>query len=418
MGADRPLLQDPNQIRAGLESLYPGFNTTGFGRELLSLPDDLLWWTLSLLRESPVPVPAIDQGTWDRWLAALAPHYILPLLWYLARDAPEESLPPQWVRTSMQGIYRQAGIRALRTEHQVRTVRDLLKKGGTEPVILKGPALGHLVYPDPGLRIGSDIDILVRPGEVRDAIALLAAAGYRPHVDSHAISPHVFHHMVLLPPDRTEMLAVEVHWRLLYLPGEVMPCLEDMLGRVVEISSPSGPFVTLDVPDALIYAATHLCIGHSTMLRLSWIADIHYLSRHLAREGLWEEVFRRTSGGVLLAAVRQVCREAAFWFDPGAPYTDPAFWPEMDPGADERFNHLVTIAERTERHILEAVRKAPSAREALLSVIHIVFLTAQLGGSGSFRDRVRHLRQWGRIMAHRLKNRCTTPPSAQGRTSP
>ena len=418
MAPAEPETDGPLQTRASLEAMYPGGDRSGSGKGLLSLPNELLWWTISLLRERPVPVPVCDEQSWNRWLHALAPHYIIPLLWYLSRTIPESGLPPRWVRDSMKEAYQRASIRAVQTEHQVVTVRGLLRKTGIEPVFLKGPALGPVVYPVAGLRTGSDIDILVHPDQVRDVITKLHGQGYHPHVDSYAISPHVFHHTALLPPDRRKAQVIEVHWRLLYLPGEVTIPLEDMLARTVEVHSRLGAFVSLDIPDAFIYAAAHLCIGHSTMLRLSWLADIHYLTRYLTENGLWGEVFRRTSGGVLLVAIRQVCREAGFWFDPDAVYMNPSFWPEPDPGAEDRFHHLVVVAERTERHILEAVRQAPSAREALLSVIHIILLTDQLGGSGSFHDRVSHLRQWSSIMAHRLKNRCISPPSAQGRISP
>jgi hypothetical protein len=188
-----------------------------------------------------------------------------------------------------------------------------------------------------------------------------------------------------------------------------------MFARVVQVSTTSGSFMTLDAPDALIYAATHMCIGHSTMLRLSWIADIMYLSRYLTEKGMWDEVFKRTSGGVLLAAIRQACTQAGFWFDPDAGYMKPGFWPETDPEAGERFHHLAVVAERMERHILEAVRQAPSAREALLSVIHITLLTDQIGGGRSFHERITHLRIWARIMSTRLKKRYKTPTMVKGR---
>jgi len=410
-----PDWNDGMQIRANLEVLYPDSAGSDSSPDLFSLSDEMLWWTISLLREKPVLVPEKDDSAWNMWFQVFSPHYIIPLAWYLSRNVPDECLPPQWVRTRMKEMYQGAGIRILRTENQIIRIRALLQKAGIEPVVLKGPALGHLVYPFPSLRTGSDIDILVRPDQVRDVIILLQKQGYHPHVDSHAISPHVFHHIMLLPPDRKDTLSIEVHWRLLYLPGEITPGLEDVFARVVRVSASSGSFVTLDIPDAFIYAAAHMCIGHSTMLRLSWVADIMYLSRNLTEKGMWDEVFRRTSGGVLLAAARRACTEAGFWFDPDAVYMKPGFWPETDPGAKERFHHLVVVAERTERHILEAVRQAPSAREALLSVIHIFFLTDQIGGGRSVHDRVVHLRKWVRIMSARLKKRYTTPPLAKGR---
>jgi hypothetical protein len=412
-----PDWDESSQLRASLEALYPNAGGSGSSMDFFSLPDEMLWWTLSLLRKKPVPTPELDDSAWNRWIQVLSPHYIIPLAWYLSRNVPEECLPPQRIRNQMKEMYQKASIRVLRTDNQVIRIRALLVQSGIEPVVLKGPALGHLVYPFPSLRTGSDIDILVRPDQVREVITMLRKQGYHSHVDTHAISPHVFHHTLLLPPDRKDALSIEVHWRLLYLPGEVTPRMEDVFERAVEVSTASGTFTTLDIPDALMYAAAHMCIGHSRMLRLSWVADIMYLSRHLTEQGMWEEVFRRTSGGVLLPAVRQACREAGFWFEPDAVYMKPGFFPETERSAEERFQHLVAVAERTERHILEAVRQAPTPRDALLSVIHISLLTDQIGGGGSFHDHLTHFRMWLRIMSARLKKRYKPPTQVQGRGS-
>lgn len=409
--------QDTNRsIRAELELLYQVPSSAISANSLFLLPDDMLFWIISHLRGQPAPAPDCDNTKWIQVFDVLSPHYIIPLLWYNLKIQTSPVLPPDWVVEQMRHAYRVASIRSLRTDHQIGQFTSRLREAGIEPIILKGPALGHLIYPYPALRTGSDIDILIHPDQVQATIDIFQELGYQPHVDAHAASPHAFHHVTLLPSDRSEALAVEVHWRLLFLPGEITPPLEEMVNRKITVSSTSGTFSALDIPDSFIYAATHMTIGHSSMIRLSWITDMFYLAQYCTERYEWDELFKRTSGGVLLAAIKRACKEAVFWFAPDAPYSDPNFFPPLTDGSLERFSYLSAVVGRPERHLLEVFRDAKTIREGLQSVYHILFMTNEIEWSSTtLLEKISFFEEWIRVVMNLVRLRILSPSSDENR---
>jgi hypothetical protein len=67
---------------------------------------------------------------------------------------------------------------SLMAEADLVFVAQLFKSAGIEFRVLKGLATAHLDYPDPGLRLTSDVDLLVRRGQLDAATEVL-----RPYVD-------------------------------------------------------------------------------------------------------------------------------------------------------------------------------------------------------------------------------------------
>lgn len=409
-------LNSSYSIRAELESLYQTPSGTIPANSLLLLPDDMLLWTISNLRGQPVPAPKSDDMQWNQALDALSPHYIIPLLWYNLKKQPLFVLPPDREVERIRNAYRDASVRSLRTDHQIGQFTSQLRKAGIEPIILKGPALGHLVYPYPALRTGSDIDILIHPDQVQATIEIFQDLGYQHHMDSHAVSPHAFHHVTLLPSVRSEALAVEVHWRLLFLPGEITPPLEDLIKRKITVSGTCGTFSALDIHDSFIYAATHMTIGHSSMIRLSWIADMFYLAQYLTEKDEWDELFKRTSGGVLLAAIKRACKEAVFWFAPDASFSEKGFFPPLVNGSLERFSYLSAVVGRPERHLLEVFRDAKNIREGLQSAYHILFMTNEIEWSSTtLREKICFFEEWIKVVMNLVRLRISSPSSEANR---
>ncbi len=140
---------------------------------VLALPDDRLLYLASLLRDTPVPAPALSPEEWQAFLDLLKPHGVYPLLAYRLRAWPAECRPPLEVVAYLDRLFLYAAARSMRAGRQIQAVVDALEAAGIPSVLLKGPALARTVYPDPALRQSTDIDLLVRPADVLAAESVL-----------------------------------------------------------------------------------------------------------------------------------------------------------------------------------------------------------------------------------------------------
>lgn len=372
---------------------------------LFELPDELLWWTLSVLRGKPVSVPFCTDQIWTLWLDLLNSHYSAPLIWFKCESFLEDGLPPVWVRKKLQSSYRQSSYRSILVSNQVSELVSVLRREEINPVILKGSALGHQVYPYPALRYGCDIDILVKPEEVIKTIEILSRHGYHPQRDIKKMSMLAFHHIVLIPCDRKKYLSLEIHWRLLYLPGEITPSLHDILNRSVDIQGSYDVFRCLDIPDALLFGSTHMCIGHSNAVRLSWIADIAYLSESLSIQRRWDELFIISKNGIALEMVKKACFESGFWFGPDESLK-PDFFPDPVPGSFQVISDLSSVIGRSERHLMHVFREAPYFSEGFRGILQILLMTQEIEwGAPSLHGKIRAFEIWIRILMNILRRR-------------
>jgi hypothetical protein len=92
-------------------------------------------------------------------------------------------------------------------------VAAMLAEAGIRSAPLKGPLLGEALYGDPGRRLSSDIDLLVAPEQLRDAVVVVRALGYAEPTDYVRADGLPLLHFVLLR-EREELPPVELHWRV------------------------------------------------------------------------------------------------------------------------------------------------------------------------------------------------------------
>ncbi|MDN5751398.1 MAG: nucleotidyltransferase family protein, partial [Pseudonocardia sp.] len=123
------------------------------------------------------PAAPSTDGEWDALLAAAAAHRVTGLLVAAVGDGALPATAAQAGRA--RSGHRAAQLRVLGLEQQLVAVTDLLAAHGLGARVLKGPAVAHLDYPDPGLRSFGDLDVLVRSGEIDRVVAVLSAAGFR-----------------------------------------------------------------------------------------------------------------------------------------------------------------------------------------------------------------------------------------------
>lgn len=143
---------------------------------------------------------------------------------------------------------------------------EALDDAGVEAVVLKGGALAHTLYPDPGERPMNDLDLLVAPDAAEEARRALTSAGWRRDEEGYPEASYRRHyHLPPLRDDAGSGAALEIHTGLL-LPGHPFALDVEAFRRRAEPARLDGrPMLVPDPVDHLIYVCLHFAWGH--MLR-------------------------------------------------------------------------------------------------------------------------------------------------------
>jgi hypothetical protein len=272
---------------------------------------------------------------WEKVPAQAEAHGLGPLLYVhlLAAGVP---FPPT-VKRELLGLYlrhRQSNRVRMRVLHDILTAYDA---AGIQALVLKGGALSHLVYPEPGLRPMSDLDILVPKSELWQAQGVLIELGFDASLPSDSTLPH--RHLPLATL-HTEGLAihVEIHHKLFsdyfdsaisYVHSKILPvvrpiaqvrafCRKHILpARLLRtrqehggltweeldsLTVPPYPFAlgdltayTLGCEDMLWHLCQHLA-SHVNVWdfgRLIWVADIVSFAERFVSEIDWKWIRRQ-----------------------------------------------------------------------------------------------------------------------------
>jgi hypothetical protein len=184
-----------------------------------------------------------------------------------------------------------------------------LDGAGVPWLSVKGPVLAHGVYPSPSLRRAGDLDVLVEPGRLRQAMAVLEEGTGALELDRN----WRFSHRVVAGEVHLELpsgMIVDLHWHLLFLAGERdlfrFPTAEVMdrrqVLRVGEIDVP-----TLEASDTVIHLAYHASKEGAD--RLGWLVDITRVVEAWPVD--WDAVVRRSRAWRLELPVAVALHRAA-----------------------------------------------------------------------------------------------------------
>ena len=124
-------------------------------------------WTL--------PEGPLEGSAWPRLMAVVEEQRLAGLLLQAIHGGRMPVTPEQLESASV--LHRTAMGLAVQLERTLLQTVETLDGAGIPSRVLKGPAVAHLVYPDPSLRVFHDVDLMV-PGEDFDrAIEVLDHAG-------------------------------------------------------------------------------------------------------------------------------------------------------------------------------------------------------------------------------------------------
>ncbi len=158
---------------------------------------------------------------------------------------------------------------ALRHRRLLRATLPALAQEGVEVLCLKGLALAQRLYPQPLVRPSSDVDVLVRPGDLDAARRALARLDLlEQHDEGLADVFEEHHHVGFAGP----LGLVEVHFRLFSGFGRGAFDGEGLWARSRAATVEGHPARLLGAEDEFLYLAVHA--ANHGFLRASWLVDL------------------------------------------------------------------------------------------------------------------------------------------------
>lgn len=237
----------------------------------------------------PEAAPEAAGCDWGKFLDLVRQHGVA----HPARAGVERSgvdLVPVEVRRALERqVLEVRSVNVLLLD-RLQKVAAILEAAGVEFLALKGPALLGLLYRDLGERPMTDLDLLVRRGDLARALEALEAAGLDvPKGGERRFWERSYHH-IALGMGRGMPVSVEVHWDLELRERYPIP-LERVWSEAAEFSVGGRRLRTLGRTDLYLFGSIHLA-RHFHIPRLVWVVDLRRMAREWPLD--WEEIRRRS----------------------------------------------------------------------------------------------------------------------------
>lgn len=253
---------------------------------------------------------AADELDWGYALRLAERHSVAPIF-YRRLEEHAKDFVPSAIREQLRGKFRANATRNLLLAGELARIARLFRREGVPLLAYKGPALAVSYYGDLSLRRFIDLDIIVRPCDVRKASGLLRSLGFElPEGLSENRMSLLLRgqHNVAFTSDGGRMI-VELHWGVsssrfadLSLESGVWERATtfELCGESVKCPSPEDTLLAL-----CVHGTKHL------WERLAWVCDVSRLLQqktgldwaYLSRASADSRTERMLRLGVCLAAV-------------------------------------------------------------------------------------------------------------------
>lgn len=241
-------------------------------------------------------LPTLTAAAWEQLGRELVAHDLAPFAYARLRSTVAWSEIPPGTRTALGAAFQVSSMRTYFLENELGQVIAAFAAAGVPVMLLKGAALGRLVYDSPAERPINDFDLLAPASQVDAALRILAARGYEAQglfwLPAWQRRYRAEAPLICRKPDRWRLL-IELHWTLVELPYyiDAIP-IADIWATATP--APGLPGAHLPDPAALLlHGCAHVAFHHSTEERLLWLLDIDRLVRRAALD--WEVVLARAA---------------------------------------------------------------------------------------------------------------------------
>jgi hypothetical protein len=316
---------------------------------LTGLSPEVLLFFWSLMRDNPSSAPECPVSLWNR-MFELFDQWSIPMLFWKIHTLTPKDTPPKEIMDRMRRHFLSSRARTYVVQEQLGEIAAAFDSREVPFLVWKGSALAFTVYPDPAMRPGEDIDLLIRPVDFPKARSAMEGLGYRSKGPwFEAIPEYGFSETFVNQTRSGRHLAIDIHWKIHPYEGARGVLGEaDLFRRSVRQESTRIDFRVPHPVDALVIAALHMVLRHPHELELIWVEDVSLLARTLNAPQDWRDLQEQAVGWKARLAVERVLRIASLWTGLRLPdgFDDFTRWPEPSKEEKEIFHHALRSRER------------------------------------------------------------------------
>jgi hypothetical protein len=230
---------------------------------------------------SRVQRTALEVTDWNLVFEQAVCLGLAPLLHHSLGDERLEGLCPSWFVAQVARTSHLSGFMSLRRRQELVRVLERLETRGIEPILLKGAALGSLVYDDPALRTMNDLDLLVHEAEIPAAVEALEQLSYRPlyraaHADParrEAFYSRHHHTTPLMEPKGRAV--VELHRDIVTMATPGRYDIETIRARARRATVEGRMALVPSPADLVLHTCLHLSYADRFVGKLRDLIDLH-----------------------------------------------------------------------------------------------------------------------------------------------
>ncbi len=240
---------------------------------------------------------------WPLVLERAYTHQVYPLVYRNLRELGFPSVPDA-VQAELKGAFVANAFRNQLLAEELARLLGLLGKAGIPVIPLKGVTLAQSLYGDAALRICFDIDILVPPNTVPEALDLIRASGYRDDFREPFFRDLVMRygrHYDVVREDRVFSYLLELHWNLVHNSSRNDEAIKDVWAEARPKTFFGAPAFCLSPEWEFLYLSIHA--ADHAWRNLKWLTDIHQVASSASVD--WQMVMKKAEHLELDLVVRQ-----------------------------------------------------------------------------------------------------------------
>ncbi len=247
--------------------------------------------------DSPVEkshLESLSLSEWEKLTVLAKQHHLLPLLKYRLAAENLEHLIPETILEQMNSVLLQTTMRNLSLLAEFRQLVNEFGENAIEVIALKGIYLAATVYPQIGLRHMRDIDLLVSPQDMLEAVRIMQSLGYKPEreITELDLSFKYAHHLPLFT--KNKKLRVEIHARLT-ISSDQHGEKSQLWWKGRQTVQIAGVTAEVLAPlDLILHLCIHISYHHCFKVDLRHYYDLVAVICFWGKEFDWDELVRRT----------------------------------------------------------------------------------------------------------------------------